>query len=101
MLIDNMEDQDAQMLLGSPVALNLTQQVKIPTHNRDHTLDVIITLTESIPFQPTNTIAGPYIPDHRLINLKPLKLNLKPKLKDRKLERSMKTQCTNSVILQQ
>ena len=66
MHIDNMEDQDAQILLES---FNLTQHVKIPKHNRGHTLDVIITLTEDRPFKPTYTIAGPYISNHRLMIL--------------------------------
>ena len=57
------------MLLDSLATFNLTQHVKIPPHNRGHTLDVIITHTEDEPFQPTNTIAGPYISDHRLIIL--------------------------------
>ena len=61
MHIDNMEDHDAQMLLDLLEAFNLNQHVKIPTHHRHHTLDVIITVTEDGPFQPTNTIAGPYI----------------------------------------
>ena len=52
MHMDNMEDQDAQMLLDSLVAFNLTQHVKIPTHDRGHTEDVIITLTEDRPFNP-------------------------------------------------
>ena len=59
MHIDNLEDQDAQMLLDLLVAFNLTQHVKIPTHNRAHTLNVIITPTGDGPFQPTNTITGP------------------------------------------
>ena len=92
-----MEDQDAQMLLDSHVAFSLTQHIKIPTHNRGHTLDVIITLTEDKSFQPTNMIAGPYISDHRLMILETMKLNIKPKLKDRKLDRSMKTQYIDSV----
>ena len=44
MHIDNMEDQDAQLLLDSIAASNLTQHVKIPTHNRGHTIDWIIGL---------------------------------------------------------
>ena len=60
MHIDNMEDQDAQILLDSLVAFSLTQHVKLQTHNRGPTLDVIITPTEDGPFQPTNTITGPY-----------------------------------------
>ena len=67
MHMDNMEDQDAQTLLDSLVAFNLTKHVKVPTHKRGHTLDVIISLTEDRPFQPTNTIVEPYISDHRLI----------------------------------
>ena len=45
MHIDNMEDQDAQILLDSLVTFNLTNNVKFQTYNRGHNLDVIITLT--------------------------------------------------------
>ena len=73
------------MLLVSLVAFNLSQHVKIPTHNRGHTLVVIITLTEDRPFQPTNTIAGPYIFDHRLIMLETIKTKPKTKIKGQKI----------------
>ena len=84
---DNMEDQDAQMLLDSLVAFNLTQHIKIPIHNRGHTLDVIITLTEDGPFQPTNTIAGPYISDHWLIILETMENKLKIKTEKQKIRK--------------
>ena len=66
---DNTDDQETQTLLDSLAAFNLTQHVRIQTHNKGHTLDIIITTTEDEPFQLTNTIAGPYISDHRLIIL--------------------------------
>ena len=69
MHIDNIDDQETQTLLDSLAAFNLTQHVRIPTHNKGHTLDIIITTTGYGPFQPTNTIVGPYISDHRLIIL--------------------------------
>ena len=69
MHIDSIDDQKTQTLLDSPAAFNLTQHVRISTHNKGHTLGVIITTIEDEPFQPNNTIAGPYISDHRLIIL--------------------------------
>ena len=87
MHIDNIDDQETQTLLDPLPAFNLTQHVRNPTHNKGHTLDAIFTTTEDEPFQPINTIAGPYILDHRLKILKPQKLNWKPKLKNRILER--------------
>ena len=76
MHIDNVKDQETQMLLDWLLAFKLIQHVKIPTHNRGHTLDVIIILTEDGPFQPANTIAG------QSVHLKPQKLKLKLKSKD-------------------
>ena len=58
MNIHNIDDQETQTLLDSLVAFNLTQYVRIPTHNKGHTLDVIIATTENKSLQPTNTIAG-------------------------------------------
>ena len=69
MHINNTDDHKTQTLPDSLAAFNLTQHVRIATHNKGHTLDVIITTTEYEPFQPTNTIVGPYISDHRLIIL--------------------------------
>ena len=57
MHIDNIDDQETQTLLDSLAAFNVTQHVRIPTHNKGHTLDIIITITEDDPSQPTNTTA--------------------------------------------
>ena len=46
-------------------AFNLKQHINIPTHNLEHTLDLIIT---PATYEGT-LIAGPYISDHRLITL--------------------------------
>ena len=88
MHIDDMEDQNAQMLLVSLVAFNLTQHVKIPTHSRGHILDVINTLIEDRPFQPTNTVAGPYISDQRLIILYTMETKPKTKIEGQKCRKT-------------
>ena len=59
MHIDNIDDQGTQRLLDSLAAFNITQHVRVLTHSKGHTLDVIITRTEDEPFQPTNAIARP------------------------------------------
>ena len=82
-----MEDQDTQMILDSPLAFSLTQHVKISTHNRGHTLDVIITPTEDRLFQPPNTIAGPYILDYRCIILETMEAKPKTKLEAQKIRK--------------
>ena len=87
MHIDNMENQDAQMLLDSLVAFNLTQHVKITTHNRHHTLEVIITPTEDGLLQTTNTIAGPYISDHRLVILETMETQPKTQTERHKMRK--------------
>ena len=79
MHIDNIDDKETQILLDSLTAFNLTQHVRIETHNKDHTLDVIITTTEDNPFQPTNTIAGSYTSDHKLIILETSETKLETK----------------------
>ena len=61
MHINNIDDQERQTLLDTLAAFKLTQHVRIPTHNKGHSLDIIITTTEDDQSQPTNTIAGPYI----------------------------------------
>ena len=62
-------NQNASILHDSINAFNLTQHVKIPTHNKGHTLDVIIT-TNSTGFNNVGEIIpGPYISDHRLLIL--------------------------------
>ena len=68
----HMEDPtnlNASILQDSVNAFNLTQHVKITTHNKGHTLDVIIT-TNSTGFNTVGEIIpGPYISDHRLLKL--------------------------------
>ena len=57
-----------------------------PTHNKGHTLDIIITTTEDDPSQPTNKIAGLYISDHRLIILETSETKLETKIKRYKIK---------------
>ena len=68
----HMEDPtnlNASILQDSVNAFNLTQHVKIPTHIKGHTLEVIIT-TNSTGFNNVGEIIpGPYISDHRLLIL--------------------------------
>ena len=85
MYIDNIDDQETQTLLDSLAAFNLTQNVRIPTNNKGHTLDVIITTTEDEPFQPTNITAGPYISDHRLIILETSETKPETKIERQKI----------------
>ena len=73
------------MLLDSLEESNLTQHVKIPKHNRGHTVDVITTPTEDRSFLPTHTIAGPYISDHRLMILEASETKPKTKIKGKKI----------------
>ena len=86
MHINNMDDQETQTLLDSLAAFNITQHIRIPTHKKGHTLGIIITITEDDSFQPTNTIAGPYISDHWLIILETSETKPETKI-ERKLER--------------
>ena len=91
MHIDNIDDQEIQILLDSLVAFNLIQHVRIPIHNRHHTLDILITTTEEDSFKPTYTIAGPSISDHRLIILETSETKLETKIerqKSRKINKS-------------
>ena len=85
--INNMEDQDAQVLLDSLPAFNLTQHVKVPTSNRCHNLDVIITPTEDGPFQPTNTMVGPYISDHSHIIFEIMETKPKTKIQRQEIRK--------------
>ena len=48
MHIDNIDDQETQMLLDSLAAFNLNQYMRISTHNKGHTLDIIITTQKTI-----------------------------------------------------
>ena len=66
-------------ILQDPIkAFNLSQHVKIPTHNKGHTLDVIIT-TNSTGFNNVGELVpGPYILDHRLLILETAINKLEP-----------------------
>ena len=59
----------------------------IPTHNKGHTLDIIITTTEHYLSEPPNTIAGPYISDDRLIILETSETKLDAKVKRHKIRK--------------
>ena len=52
MHINNIDYQETETVVDSLVAFNLTQHVRIPTHNKGHILDVIITTTKDELFQP-------------------------------------------------
>ena len=67
--MDDPNNQNACILHDSINAFNLTQHVKIPTHNKGHTLDVIIT-TNSTGF---NNV-GEIIPG--LIHFRPQTTNI-------------------------
>ena len=77
----HMEDPanlNACILQDSIKAFNLSQHVKIPTHNKGHTLDVIIT-TNSTGFNNVGELVpGPYISDHRLLILETTINKLEP-----------------------
>ena len=62
---NDMEDQDAQMLLDTIAAFNLKQHINIPTHNLGHTLDLLITPAT----HEGSLIAGPHLSDHKFIIL--------------------------------
>ena len=86
---NDMEDQDAQILLDSIAAFNLKQHVNILTHSLGHTLDLIIipaTYEESL-------IAGSYISDHRFIILE---TTPKPKLEKRTVQKLLMKKSHNS-----
>ena len=87
MHINNIDDQETQTLLDSLAAFNLTQHVRIPTHNKGHNLDVIITTTEVEPFQPNNTIAVPYISHHGLIILETSETKSETKIERQKIKK--------------
>ena len=70
MHMDDPNNQNVCILQDSIEAFDLIQHVKIPTHNKGHTLDVVIT-TKSARFNNVkDIIPGPYISDHRLLILK-------------------------------
>ena len=69
---------NASILQASIKAFNLSQHVKIPTHNKGHTLDVII-ITNSTRFNNVGELVpGPYILDHRLLILETTINKLEP-----------------------
>ena len=86
MHMDDPNNQNACILHDSINAFDLTQHVKIPTQNKGHTLDVIIT-TKSTGFNKVGEIIPrPNISDHRLPILETAitKLNQKVTTKARK-----------------
>ena len=74
---NDMEDQDAQILLDTIAAFNLKQHVNILTYNLGHTLDLIITPTT----YKESLIAGPHLSDYRFIILETT--HIKPKQEKR------------------
>ena len=69
---------NASILQDSIKAFNLSQHVKITTHNKGHTLDVIIT-TNSTGFNNVGELVPrPYILDHRLLILGTIINKLEP-----------------------
>ena len=90
MHMDDLNNQTACILQDSINAFDLTQHVKIPTHNKGHTLDVIIT-TRSTGFNNVDEIIpGPYISDHRLLILETAIDKIKPKRVSTKARKSAK-----------
>ena len=79
MHMDDPSNQDKHVLQDSVNAFDLTQHVKIPTHNKGHTHDLIIT-TKSTGFNNVgDIIPGPYILDHKLHLLETTINKVKPK----------------------
>ena len=58
---------------------NQTQHVKIPTHNKGHALEIIITTKTTSFNNVRDIIAGPYISDHRLLILETAINKIDPK----------------------
>ena len=76
---NDMEDQDAQILLDTIAAFHLKQHVNIPTNDLGHTLDLII-----IPATYKGSLkASPYLSDHRFIILETTHTKPKPKQEKR------------------
>ena len=63
--INDPEDQDAKILQDTLNAFNLKQHVNIPTHNLEHTIDLIATSND----YRGNLLPGSYISYHRIITL--------------------------------
>ena len=79
MHMDDPSNQDAHVLQDSLNAFDLTQHINIPTHNKGHTLHLIIT-TKSTEFNNVgDIIPGPYISGHRLLILETTINKIKPK----------------------
>ena len=79
MHMDDPNNQNACMLQDSINAFDLTLHIKISTHNKGHTLDIII-ITKSTGFNNVDEIIpGPYISDHRLLILETTIDKIKPK----------------------
>ena len=77
--MDDPSNQDAHVVQDSLNAFDLTQHVKIPTHDKGHTLDLIIT-TKSTGFNNDgDIIPGPYTSYHRLLILETTIDKIKPK----------------------
>ena len=87
MYMDNIDDQETQILLDSLAAFNLTQHVRIPTQNKGHTLNIMITTTEDETFQSTNAVAGPYILYHILIILETSETKLETEIERQKIRK--------------
>ena len=81
MHMDDPSNQNACILQVSINTFDLTQHVKIPTHNKGHTLDVIVT-TKGTRFNNVGDIIhGPSISDHRLLLLETAINKIEPKKK--------------------
>ena len=90
MHMDDPSNQNACILQDSINTSDLTQHVKIPTHNKGHTLDVIIT-TKSTGFTNVRDIVpGHYISDHRLLILETAINKIEPKKVKTKTRKSIK-----------
>ena len=105
----HMEDPtnlNASILQDSINAFNLTQHVKIPTHNKGHILDVIIT-TNSTGFNNVGELVpGPYILDHRLLilettinKLEPQKITTKGRKPTKNINNIFKEKFNNKEVL--
>ena len=90
MHMDDPNNQNTCILQDSINAFDLTQHVKIATHNKGHTLYVIIT-TKSTGFNNVDEIIpGSYISDHRLLILETTIDKIKPKRVSTKARKSVK-----------
>ena len=86
-------------------AFDLTH-IKIPTHNKGHTLDIIIT-TKSTGFNNVgDIIPGPYISDHRLLiletainKIEPQKVPTKTRKSTKNFNNAFKEKFNNKEIL--